>query len=131
MTGQTIPVRRRVAWGAMAFGVGLAAVIGIRLDEGALAVIAGVACGVAASVPTGLVVLYAFRRRDEANEKRAARGYGRGLARSTPIVVVAPPAAQQLPHFSNWPGALPAPAQAKREFAVIGEEGADDQLEYW
>jgi hypothetical protein len=120
-----------LALGAVAFGVVLAAVIGVRLDQAALAVIAGVACGVAASIPTGLLVVFLLRRRDAADEKRAARGYGREMAPAAPVVVVAAPAAPQSPQPASWPGGFASPAPARRKFAVIGEEGTDDELDYW
>ncbi len=131
MTGQEVSVRRSVAWGAIAFGTALAVVIGIRLDQAALTVIVGVACGVAASIPTGLLIVFLLRWRNAANESRAARGYGRELVQSPPVVVVAPPTIPQLPQPTSWSGAYTPPAPTKREFAVIGEEGSDDGFEYW
>jgi hypothetical protein len=131
MAGQTLSVRRSIAWGTIAFGVVLAVVIGVRLDEAALAVIAGVSCGVAASIPTGYLVVFLLRRRDVADDTRTPRSYGRDMARSTPVVVIASPAAAQLPPPATWPAAHAALAPAKREFAVIGEEAADDAFEYW
>lgn len=131
MTEQAGSTGQSLALGAVAFGVVLAAVIGVRLDQAALAVIAGVACGVAASIPTGLLVVFLLRRRDAADEKRAARGYGREMAPAAPVVVVAAPAAPQSPQPASWPGGFASPAPARRKFAVIGEEGTDDELDYW
>ena len=131
MTEQAGSTGQSLALGAVAFGVVLAAVIGVRLDQAALAVIAGVACGVAASIPTGLLVVFLLRRRDAADEKRTARGYGREMAPPAQVVVVAPPAAPQLPQPASWPGGFASPTPARREFAVIGEEGTDDELDYW
>ena len=127
MTEQAGSTGQSLALGAVAFGVVLAAVMGLRMDQAALAVIAGVACGVAASVPTGLLVVFLFRRRATADQKRATRGYGREMAPPPPpVVVVAPPAAAQLPQPSGWPGGFTSPAPVRREFAVIGEEGTED-----
>lgn len=116
---------------AVAFGAVLAAVIGLRLEQAALAVIAGVACGVAASIPTGFLVVFLLRRRDASDAKRSGRALGPELAPSAPVIVVAPPAAQQLPQPASWPGGFASIAPTRREFAVIGEEGADDELDYW
>jgi hypothetical protein len=127
---ETGSIRRNLTWGAIAFGVALALVIGIRLDRAALAVIAGVTCGVGASIPTGLLVVFLLRRRDAARERQAARGYGREAA-SPPVVVVMAPAAPQLPQGTAWPGGYGAPVPAQREFAVIGEEGVEDEFDLW
>jgi len=132
---ETVSMRRHLTWGAVAFGVALALVIGMRLDRAALAVIAGVTCGVGASIPTGLLVVYLLRRRDAAGERQAARGYGREVA-SPPVVVVTAPTAAQLPPGTAWPGApgaygAPVPAPAPREFAVIGAEGVEDEFDLW
>jgi len=123
-------VGRNLTWGAVAFGVALALVIGMRLDRAALAAITGVTCGVGASIPTGLLVVYLLRRRDAANERQAARGYERERA-SPPVVVVTAPAAPQLPQGTAWPGGYGAPVPAQREFAVIGEEGVEDEFDLW
>jgi hypothetical protein len=127
---ETVSVRRHLLWGAIAFGVALALVIGIRLDQAALAVLAGVTCGVGASIPTGLLVVFLLRRRDAAGERQGARGYGREIA-PPPVVVVTTPAVPQLPQGTAWPGAYGAPLPAQREFAVIGEEGVEDEFDLW
>ena len=120
-----------LALGAIAFGSVLAVVIGVRMDQAALTVIAGVACGVAASIPTGFLVVFLARRRTSAEEKRSMGGYGREMAPPPPVVVVAPPAAAQLPQQASWPGGFAPPAPIQREFAVIGEEDTDVELDYW
>jgi hypothetical protein len=130
---EMVSIRRHLLWGAIAFGVALALVIGIRLDQAALAVVAGVTCGVGASIPTGLLVVFLLRRRDAAGERQAARGYGREMA-PPPVVVVTTPALPQLPQGTAWPGApgaYGAPLPAQREFAVIGEEGVEDEFDLW
>jgi len=47
---------------ALAFGLGLAIIIGQRLSRDSLAIIVGVAAGVAASVPTSLLLMALLRR---------------------------------------------------------------------
>ena len=118
-------LRQGLVWGAIAFGITLATIIGLRLDRAALTVVVGVACGVGASIPTGLLVVFLLRRRDLAKEKREVAG-------SPPVVVVtAPMAAGQLPAPTTWPGGYPAPLPAPREFAVIGEEELEERFDYW
>jgi len=128
MSGEQVSWRRSIAWGIIAFGVVLAAIIGIRLEKAALTAVVGVACGVGASIPTGLLVVLLLRRRDMQSERRDVK-----TREVTPpqVVVVAPPAMPQLPQPMAWPGAYPTPLPAQRKFSVIGEEGIDDEFDYW
>ncbi len=57
--------------GLLAFGVTLAVIIGQRMSTDAMAVVIGVAVGVAASVPTSLLLVALLRR------ERGAASYGR------------------------------------------------------
>ena len=131
MGEQTGSVRQGFVWGAIIFGVVLAVIIGVRLDQAALTAVVGVACGVGASIPTGLLVVWLLRRGDVVKEQRRAGMAQRGLSQSPPVVVVAPPALPQLPQSTSWPGAYGAPAPAQREFAVIGEEETEHGFDYW
>ena len=130
MVEETVSRRGNLLWGVIAFGVALALLIGIRLDQAALAVVAGVTCGVGASIPTGLLVVFLLRRRDAAGERQRARRYERETA-SPPVVVVTSPSVPQLPQGTAWPGAYGAPQPARREFAVIGEKGVEDEFDLW
>ena len=130
MGEKTGSVRQGFVWGAITFGVALAVIIGVRLDQAALTAVVGVACGVGASIPTGLLVVWLLRRGDAIKEQRRARMAPRGLSQP-PVVVVAPPAHPQLPQSTSWPGAYGAPAPAQREFAVIGEEETEYGFDYW
>ena len=131
MSEQTGTVRQGFVWGAITFGVVLAVIIGVRLDQAALTAVVGVACGVGASIPTGLLVVWLLRRGDVVKEQRRARMAQRELNPSPPVVVVAPPALPQLPQSTGWPGGYGAPAPAQREFAVIGEEETEHGFDYW
>ena len=131
MSEQGLSIRKSVSWGVVAFCVALAVIIGVRMDQAALTVVVGVACGGIASAPTGLMVVYLLRRRDTVNDKGLPRGYGRGFGQAPPVVVVSPPAAPQLPQPAAWSGAYASSVPAQRQFAVIGEEGVDDELDYW
>lgn len=119
-------MRKTIAWNAIAFGVVLAIIIGIRLEKAALAAVVGVVCGVAASIPTGLLVVMLLRRRDEKQLTRE-----RETRQQPPVVVVTAPAAPQLPQAAAWPSAYPAPLPAQREYSVIGEEGINDEFDDW
>jgi hypothetical protein len=114
----------------MAFAVTLAVVVGNRLSDEALAVLAGAVCGVGAAIPTSLLIVTVTRRRDE------LRDFGE-LSRATrptpsqgpypPVVVVTPSAGQQRPDgWNTLPSSWSAPIQ--RHFTVVGgpAEDADD-----
>jgi hypothetical protein len=98
----------------MAFAVTLALVIGHRLSNEALAVLAGAVCGVGAAIPTSLLVITVSRRHDERGLPAVQQGP------YPPVVVVAPPGGRQLPgDWSALPSSLTAPME--RQFTVVGE----------
>ena len=104
----------------LAFGVTLAAVVGNRLSDEALAVLAGAVCGVGAAIPTSLLVVAVSRRRDESRGQPTTSPMSPGVY--PPVVVVTPPGGQQQPHnWNDWntlPPSLTAPMQ--RQFTVVG-----------
>ncbi len=117
-------LKRNGMWGAMAFGVALAVVIGARLEQAALAVLVGVVCGVGASIPTSLLIVTIMRRQDQrVHEQRRRNTY----QAQPPVVVVTPSNAPQLPQPMNWS----APAPAQRQFTVIGEEEMNNGFDYY
>jgi hypothetical protein len=118
MAEETVSLRRTVMWGTIAFGIALAVVIGIRLEQAALAVVVGLACGVGASIPTSLLIVALLSKR---NEKRQERKRER-VPTPPPVVVVTPPAALQAGQPGAWPDANGLPVPSPRQFSVIGEE---------
>ena len=103
----------------IAFAVTLAAIVGNRLSDEALAVLAGAVCGVGAAIPTSLLIIAVSRRRDE---PRAQQSAPQGVY--PPVVVVTPPGGQQQAGAWNaLPPSLVAPMQ--RHFTVVGEEPTD------
>ena len=130
MSEKDVPMKNSFVWGAIGFGVVLAIVVGVRLDQAALTAIVGVAFGVGASIPTGLLIVYLFRRKDSTDNSRRSRSQNYGFGQTPPVVVVAPPAAPQLPQPGPWSGGYNAPTPSQRQFAVIGEEGIDDGFDY-
>jgi len=109
---------------AIAFAITLAAIIGDRLSDEALAVLAGAVCGVGAAIPTSLLIVAVTRRRDEPREQTTT--YRPPLSQSTypPVVVVTPPNAQQRANdWNTFPSSLGAPTQ--RHFTVVGGPPAD------
>ena len=101
----------------MAFAVTLAVIVGSRLSDEALAVLAGAVCGVGAAIPTSLLIVAVSRRRDE----RRAQPPAQQQATYPPVVVVAPPGGQRRP--GDWNALLPSlAAPVQRHFNVVGEE---------
>ncbi len=101
------------------FAVTLAAVIGNRLSDQALAVLAGAVCGVGAAIPTSLLIIAVTRRQ---TEQKAPEGTHRDSY--PPVVVVAPSqAGQQGAH--TWNGLPPSFNQSpqQRSFTVVGDSG--------
>jgi hypothetical protein len=121
MAEQTYSLRRSLAWGTIAFGVALAVVVGIRLEQAALTVVVGVACGVGASIPTSLLVVALLQKRTDKNQRQQQ-------ANQTPqVVVLAPQAIPQMRGSgASWPQEYALPVPTQRQFSVIGEEETTD-----
>lgn len=115
-------MKARMVWFTLGlvFAVTLAVVIGQRLSDEAMAVVVGVVAGVAASIPTSLVVVW-FAARAMAASRPAAEPPPPAEPR---VVVMTPPVQTAgLPSFA--PYGLPAQAAAMyapapRQFSVIG-----------
>jgi hypothetical protein len=111
---------------ALTFAVTLAVIIGNRLSDQALAVLAGAVCGVGAAIPTSLLIVAIARRRDKPPDQpplyqqqadwNSPRAY-------PPVIVVAPPGMQQPHNWNGYPPSLTAPIQ--REFTVVGGATSD------
>jgi hypothetical protein len=95
------------------FAVGLAVVVGQRLSGEAMAVLAGTVCGVAASIPTSLLIVWVTRRRQEQASTQSTGTY-------PPVIVVQPPAQNGMPSGSQAGYLGPYVPPAQREFNVVG-----------
>lgn len=111
----------------IAFGVTLAIVVGQRLSSEAMAVLLGVIAGVAASIPTSLIVVW-LATRAYAPPARTVEVHRADPPPAERVVVVQqPPASPAGP--GNWQPAhghppYPAPLPSPRRFTIIG--GADE-----
>ena len=105
---------------AAAFAVTLAVLVGQRLSDQAVAVLTGAICGVSASIPTSLLVVWVTRKREQPLAQQPANP---GLY--PPVIVVQPPqnAAPGNPYPAGYlpPYAAPSP----REFTVVGGEAEE------
>lgn len=121
-----------------AFAVTLAVIIGQRLSAEAMAVTVGVVAGVAASIPTSLIVVW-FATRTVLATREMPRPVAAPTPQPEPRVVMMPQAAQfGMPMAQNYAGfpaqaympptmpQLQMPAQfAPRQFNVIGGSEAE------
>ena len=99
----------------VAFVVTLAVMVGQRLSDQAVAVLAGAVCGVGASIPTSLLIAWTTRRRQEQVTARSM------AAQYPPVVVVQQPPQQAGLGAAPQPGYLgPYLPPAQREFTVVG-----------
>ncbi|GAB4534649.1 MAG: hypothetical protein Kow0063_17990 [Anaerolineae bacterium] len=104
------------------FAIALAVLIGTRMSADALGVLVGVICGVLASVPTSLVLVWALVRRLQGQSQEPTR-HSIGNPGYPPVVVVNPGAGYGLPGYgpSMTTPSLPLPG-GPRSFKVVGEE---------
>jgi len=106
----------------LAFTVTIAAVIGYRMSADAMAVVVGVVCGVAASIPMSLLILFVAnrsRRQGEITQPLYGRQSGQYGA-YPPVVVIQggtpTPNQWQRPYYGSPVDAAP------RGFHIVGEE---------
>jgi hypothetical protein len=105
------------------FCVTLAIVMGTRMSPDATAVVIGIVCGVLASIPTTIMLVWVLRQR----EKQDSAQFGqRALGQFPPVIVV------NGQGTSGYNGAFSGPAlppgstaNAPRNFKVIGQENTE------
>lgn len=134
-------MKARIVWG----GLGLIAFVVIsvlvvqRLSAEAMAVFVGVVAGVAASIPTSLIVVWVVLRTSTNRADTLNRPVAEARPAEPHIVVVSPSMAPASPSYGlSAPPTLPVYAQpAPRQFTVIGgtragtREVPDDQEVIW
>ncbi len=126
------PKRFRMPWGtllAISVALGGGALIGARLSSDAVAVLLGVVAGVAAGIPTALLLMAVTRRRDQDRHD----DYEPVQRDLPPVIVVTPASApQQLPPYAI-PGYQTATPGRQRQFRVMGYEGEEEgaEAELW
>ena len=106
----------------LVFMVTLAVVVGKRMSAEAMAVVVGVVCGVAAGIPTSLLLLAALTRRDRQRLEEA--GQQARFANYPPVVVIQGGAPQALPagmQAGYWPSTTMGPS-SQRQFHVVGND---------
>jgi hypothetical protein len=114
----------------IAFAVALAAIVGNRLSNDALAVVVGTLCGISASIPVTIGLVIAASRNWGREESVREVGYDYGAHRyapQPPMVIFAPPQQAQSPYglMQNpyyFPPTLNDAPIGPREFKVVGGE---------
>lgn len=121
-------VRWIISLSLTAFAVALAVVVGERLTSEAMAVIVGVIAGVAASIPTSLIVVWVATRNlpERPTPVEARRDPGAGPAPEPRVVVVAAPQAAPQPTLNPYHLPHAPPLAAPRQFTVIGGSSLDE-----
>jgi hypothetical protein len=120
--------------GVVLFLVTLAVVIGLRMSAEAMAVVIGVIFGVAASIPTSLLIVAVLWRREQQSVNGRARRV-RQDALPPSVVIVSPGNGGTVSPYRG-PAYLPQPdshwGQPPRQFRVVGEpdEASFDEGRY-
>jgi hypothetical protein len=116
-------MKQLIALLALGFMITLGVVIGLRMSSDAIAVLVGVIAGVAASIPTALLLMAVTRRQDRYDEE-----YDPPQRNAPPVIVVTSggPPQQQLPPYPVYPY-QPAAVQQGRQFRVMGYEDQEEQ----
>lgn len=115
---------------AMAFAVTLALIVGNRLSDEALGVLAGAVCGVGAAIPTSLIVVAVSQRRSEPRDLSiSGQTVQPPMSQQRPyppVIVVSPQSGQQWPNGWNaLPPSLTTPME--RNFTVVGGAYNDER----
>jgi hypothetical protein len=100
----------------------LTAVVGFRLSPDAMAVIIGIICGMLASVPTSVILVWVLRQRDRQAEAEINTSR---FGHYPPVVVVNGQHPQGYPTPAPLPALLPTTPPGMRDFKVIGQENTE------
>ncbi len=122
--GKNLGERLRIMVGIsmVAFAVTMAVLLGQRLSDQALAVLAGTVCGVGASIPTSVLIIWVTRRREERRQPAYPTN-----GTYPPVVIVQQPAAPGLPQprTAEFTGPYPYATSPQREFSVVGGDWSE------
>ena len=105
------------------FVVVLAIVVGKQMSADAMAVVVGLVCGIGASIPTSLLMLFLLRGREE----QAAQ---HRLSSHIPSVMIVNPPAGIGPQYLQPLGSQylpPSVGGGPRQFEILGAEEGDHQ----
>ncbi len=115
---------------AIIFAATLAYVVGIRLSESAMAVVIGVMFGVAASIPTSIILILTLRHAQ--NPRSSSQPQDSISVPQPPTIIVAPPGTHPMmgarnswqtsnmylpPLYDDWED-----RHERRRFHIVGED---------
>ncbi|MFQ5407338.1 MAG: hypothetical protein ACE5FI_02810 [Anaerolineales bacterium] len=120
-------LRTVVFLAALAFAITLAVVVGQRLSSEAMAVLLGVIAGVAASIPTSLIVVW-FATRTRPGPMRTVEVHrSDDRPRERVVVVTQPQPPTSQPAWTAQPPPA-GPVPKRRHFTIIGGEESEWEL---
>lgn len=120
---------RKVLALSMIAGFVTLAIIGQHMSNDAMAIMVGVIFGVAASIPTSLLIALAARGRSVAEPPYRRNDY-QPAPPAPQIIVIPGPTSAHLPQQAPYPSAyrwdgIGAPMPAARQWSVVGDEDND------
>jgi hypothetical protein len=107
-----------------AFAIVLAIVVGKGMSADAMAVVVGVVCGIGASIPTSLLMLFLLSRRQEAEPPAPAMP----APQIPSIMIISPPNGMLSPYIQDQAAyryAPPAYGHGPRQFQLLGSDDDD------
>lgn len=110
--------------GVMLTAIGITAGIALvqRMSNETLAVLAGALCGVGASIPTSLLIVWTTaRERERDNRRRREQPYGTGI-QIPPIILQSPPQLTGPDPYGQPTRGTTVVQGGHREFQVVGDE---------
>lgn len=117
--------KKWIGAGIVLFLITLAVVIGLRMSNEAMAVVIGVIFGVAASIPTSLIVVAVAWRRERAVNNGNSPVRRPAQDALPPSVVIVNPGGMGTAGPYRQPAYLPQPdlqwGQSPRQFRVVGD----------
>ena len=114
-------MKRGLLLATLAFGGVLALIVGFRLETAGLSVLVGVICGVLASLPVSLVLLWALARERDARQRlEEHRWEAQRPAPAAPPVLILN--AGRGPEMLPGLNALPTSVSGPRDFIIVGED---------
>ena len=108
-----------------AFVIVLAIVVGKRMSADAMAVVVGVVCGIGASIPTSLLMLFLLSRRQEAEPPAPVAP----APQMPSIMIVSPPHGMLSPYGqapTAYTQAPPNYMHGPRQFQMLGSDDYDE-----
>jgi len=108
-------MKKLAAVAVTAFVITLGVIVGLRMSSEAMAVVIGVVCGVAAGIPTSLLIVAVTNRRT------GERAHPQPQREYPPVVIIQ--SGQGTPTYPQLPYLPPmSPTHGPRSFQVVGEE---------